>query len=185
MADEAGEPVEGGDAAPDSASETSSASGGRRRVLIAALGFLVVLVGLNIWAGWQALSERRDEHRREQMVQAGRDGLLALTTIDHQRVDQDVQRILDSSTGDFRDEFAGRAESFKEAARKAQSQSVGTVSEAALESDDGDSGRVLVALTVMTSNRGVPERSPKAWRTRVTVTEADGEFRVSTVEFIQ
>ena len=44
------------------------------------------------------------------MVAAGR-GVLALTTIDHNEVDRDVQRILDASTGAFRDDFAQRAES--------------------------------------------------------------------------
>ena len=61
---------------------------------------------------------------------------------------------------------------------------MGTVSDAGLEFASGDTGQVLVALTVMTSNRGVPERQPKNWRTRVTVTKVDDEFKVAAVEFI-
>ena len=118
------------------------------------------------------------------MVQAGRDGVLALTSIDYERVDEDVQRILDSSTGLFRDDFALRAESFKAAARKAQSKSVGTVSEAGVETVDGDQGRVLVTLVVMTSNRGAPEQQPKVWRTRVSIDKEDGAYKVAAVEFI-
>jgi hypothetical protein len=37
----------------------------------------------------------------------------------------------------------------------------------------------------MTSNRGVPEQQPKAWRTRVTVTKDDGRFKVAAVEFVR
>ena len=110
--------------------------------------------------------------------------MLALTTIDHTRIDDDVQRILDASTGAFRADFAQRAESFTAAARKAQSTSVGTVSEAGVESADGESARVLVALTVMTSNRGTPAQQPKSWRTRVTVTKVDDMFKGSSVEFV-
>jgi Mce-associated membrane protein len=110
--------------------------------------------------------------------------VLALTSIDYERVDEDVQRILDSSTGLFRDDFALRAESFKAAARKAQSKSVGTVSEAGVETVDGDQGRVLVTLVVMTSNRGAPEQQPKVWRTRVSVAREAGAYKVAAVEFI-
>ena len=118
------------------------------------------------------------------MVQAGRDGVLALTTIDHQRVDEDVQRILDTSTGTFRDDFAQRADSFKDAARKAQSKSVGTVVESGFESLDGEFARVLVAAVVMTSNRGSPEQQAKGWRTRVSVVRDGDVFKVAAVEFI-
>lgn len=152
-----------------------------RRVVIAGLAALVAITG---WLGWRDIEVRRTEANREQMVAAGRAGLIALTTIDHQEVDAAVQRILDSSTGGFREDFETRSEEFKDAARKAQSKSVGTVTEAGWESAEGDLGRVLVALTVMTTNRGVPERQPKAWRTRVTVTKQGGEFKVAAVEFI-
>ncbi len=148
------------------------------------LGALAVLVALTGWLGWRDLEVRRAEDLRAAMVQAGRDGVLALTSIDYERVDEDVQRILDSSTGLFRDDFALRAESFKAAARKAQSKSVGTVSEAGVETVDGDQGRVLVTLVVMTSNRGAPEQQPKVWRTRVSVAKEAGAYKVAAVEFI-
>ena len=147
-------------------------------------GALVILIAVTGWLGWQDVQIRRAEHLRDAMVQAGRDGVVALTTIDHEQVDEDVQRILDSSTGKFRDDFAQRADSFTEGARKAQSKSVGTVSEAGVESVDGDRGRVLVTLIVMTSNRGAPEQQPKVWRTRVTVDKDDGVYKVAAVEFI-
>lgn len=148
------------------------------RALVA--GLVVVLAV----AGWLDVQSRRDSGVREQMLQAARDGLIALTSIDHQHADRDVQRILDASTGGFRDDFEQRAAGFKDAARKAESTSVGTVNESAVESVDGNEGRVLVALTVMTSNRGVPERQPKSWRTRVTVSRTGDGFKLAAVEFV-
>ena len=145
-----------------------------------AAGLVVVLAV----AGWLDVQTRRESDIREQMLQAARSGLIALTSIDHQYADRDVQRILDASTGSFRDDFEQRAAGFKDAARKAESTSVGTVDESAVESVDGDQGRVLVALTVMTSNRGVPERQPKSWRTRVTVSRTADGFRLAAVEFV-
>lgn len=161
--------------------------GGTRAVGIFGLVGLVGLVALAGLTGWLGLHDQRArvaEQLRREMVQVARQGAVNLTTIDHQRVEQDVQRILDSSTGEFRDDFAGRAGPFIDAARQAQSTSVGTVTEAGLESVSGDEGRVLVALTVMTSNRGVPERQPKAWRVRVTVANTDDGVKVTRVEFV-
>ncbi len=146
---------------------------------------LALLLGVNVWAGWRDVEARRAEAMREQMVAAGSAGVLALTTIDHTQIDRDVQRILDASTGAFRDDFAARAEPFKTAARTAQSTSVGTVRESGLEAVDGETAQVLVALTVMTSNRGEPEQQPKSWRTRVTVTRVDDGFKVAAVEFVR
>jgi len=155
-----------------------------RRVLIAGLAVLAALVGLNVWLGFRDYQSRHADHLRSVMVEAARQGAINLTTIDHEHVDEDVQRILDSSTGSFRDDFAARAKPFGEAARRAQSKSVGTVTEAGLESISGDEGRVLVAMTVMTSNRGVPEQQPQGWRMRVTVVRVDDEPKVSKVEFV-
>lgn len=189
MADQADEPAAEATAVPageshGAAGAESEPSRSRRPGVAAGAAVLAVLVGVNLWAGWRDVQARQTETAREQMVAAGREGLLALTTIDHDRIDRDVQRILDSSTGALRDDFARREEPFKTAARTARSTSVGTVTDAALESVDGDSAQVLVALTVMTSNRGVPEQHPKSWRTRVTVTRADGGYKVAAVEFV-
>lgn len=152
-----------------------------RRVMGVALGLLGVLA---ITLGFLDYRAREREDVRTEMVAAATRGAVNLTTIDYERVDDDVQRILDSSTGVFRDDFEKRADSFKDAARKAQSKSVGTVAEAAVESVDGDQGRILVALTVMTSNRGVPEQGPRGWRTRIGVVKTDDGIKISQVEFV-
>ena len=182
MADQPDEPAMPGD--PPAAVTVTTAEASDPRVRRAIGAALVALVAMTGWLGCRDLEVRGLERERAAMVQAGRAGLKALTTVDHQRVDQDVQRILDVSTGRFRDDFAAGADSFKAAAREAQSTSVGTVTEAGFESGAGDSGRVLVAMTVMTSNRGAPEQQPKAWRTRVTVTRDGEEFKLAAVEFV-
>jgi len=176
-ADGVGEVSIAGDEAVTSAADTARP----HRWVIAGTAVLVLITGA--LGGWD-IHIRRGEQMRESMVAAAQAGVLALTTIDHERVDADVQRILDTSTGALRDDFAERAESFKDAARKAGSKSAGTVAAAGLESSDGDSGQVLVALTVITSNRGAPERRLKNWRTRVSVIRDGGEFKISAVEFV-
>ena len=153
----------------------------RHRIVLAALASLVLIVA---WLGYRNYQVRNIEHRAAEMVQSARAGALSLTTIDHEHIDENVQRILDASTGSFRDDFEQRAQPFADAARKAQSKSVGTVTAAGVESTGSEEGQVLLAMTVMTSNRGVPETQPKAWRMRVTVTATDDGYKVSRVEFV-
>lgn len=170
------------------AEEGQQADPSPRRTAVPLVAVLAAVLALTGWLGWRDIQVRRSGEVRAQMVDAAREGMLALTAIDFEQVDSGVQRILDSSTGAFRDDFTRRADSFKDAARKARSKSVGTVTEAGVESVEGDGagevGRVLVALTVMTTNRGVPERQPKSWRTRVSVGKTDQGFKVAAVEFV-
>lgn len=168
-------------ALPGSLDPVSAERATRRRTPAIALGLLAVLA---IVLGFRDHQARARDDRRAELLAAATAGVVNLTTIDFEQADSDVQRILDSSTGVFRDDFEKRAGPFKDAARQAQSKSVGTVVEAAVESVDGDGGRVLVAINVMTSNRGVPEKSPRGWRTRVSVVEAAGGLKVAQVEFV-
>jgi Mce-associated membrane protein len=44
--------------------------------------------------------------------------------------------------------------------------------------------RVLVAVSVKTSNAGAPEQKPPAWRMRMTVQKVGEDAKVSNVEFV-
>ena len=112
------------------------------------------------------------------------EAILNLTTIDWQKADADVQRILDSATGQFYDDFAKRSGPFIELVKQAKSVSVGTVSEAGLESQTADSAQVLVAVSVTTSYSGAPQPDPHAWRMRISVQKVGGQEKVSNVEFV-
>ena len=166
------------------------ASAGRPRMshvrlaMIAGLVAVVALGGLTGWLGFRAYQSQRDEEQRNLFLQVGRQGALNLTTIDWQQADQDVQRILDSATGTFYDDFEKRAKPFTEVVKQAQSKSVGTIAEAGLESASDNGARVLVAVTVKTSNAGAPEQAPRAWRMRIDVEKVGGEAKVSNVEFV-
>ena len=140
-----------------------------RLATIAGLVLVLALGGLTGWLGFRAYESHKAEEQRNLFLQVGRQGALNLTTIDHQQADADVQRILDSATGTFYDDFQRRAQPFIDVVKQAQSKSVGTISEAGLESESesGDEAQVLVAVTVKTSNAGAPEQEPRAWRMRI------------------
>ena len=153
---------------------------------IVGLALVVVLAGLTGWLGFRTYQSHQADEQRKLFLQVGRQGALNLTTIDWQQADKDVQRILDSATGTFYDDFQKRAQPFVEVVKQAQSKSVGTIAEAGLEpesiSDDG--AQVLVAVTVKTSNAGAPEQAPRAWRMRISVQKVGDEAKVSDVKFV-
>jgi Mce-associated membrane protein len=155
-----------------------------RLATIAGLVAVVALAALTGWLGFRTYQSNQAEEERNLFLQVGRQGALNLTTIDWQQADADVQRILDSATGTFYDDFQKRAKPFVEVVKQAQSKSVGTISEAGLESESGDGGQVLVAVTVKTSNAGAPEQQPRAWRMRISVQKIGDEAKVSNVEFV-
>jgi Mce-associated membrane protein len=155
-----------------------------RLAMIAGLALVVVLAGLTGWLGFRTYQSHQTDEQQKLFLQVGRQGALNLTTIDWQHADQDVQRILDSATGTFYDDFQKRAQPFVEVVKQAQSKSVGTIAEAGLESESDNGAQVLVAVTVKTSNAGAPEQAPRAWRMRISVQKVGDEAKVSNVEFV-
>jgi len=151
---------------------------------IAGIVLVLALGGLTGWLGFRAYQAHEAEQERNLFLQVGRQGALNLTTIDWQNAEADVQRVLESATGTFYDDFQNRAQPFVEVVKQAQSKSVGTIAEAGLESTDGDQAKVLVAVTVNTSNAGAPQQEPRAWRMRLTVEKVGEEAKVSNVEFV-
>jgi Mce-associated membrane protein len=136
------------------------------------------------WLGFRQYQARQAQQQTELLIQVGRQGALNLTTIDWQHADTDVRRILDSATGAFYDDFAKRSQPFVEVLKKAQTKSVGTITEAGLESQAGDEAQVMVAVSVATSNVGESEAEPRHWRMRISVKRIGDEAKVSKVAFV-
>jgi Mce-associated membrane protein len=151
-----------------------------------AVGIAVVaaLASLTGWLGYQTNGDRQRQLERNLFVQVGRQGAVNLTTISYTEVDADVQRILDSSTGAFYDDFKKRSQPFVEVVKQAQSKSKGTVTAAGLESQAGDHAQVLVAVSVNTTIAGTPEQQPRSWRMRISVQKVSDVAKVSNVEFV-
>jgi Mce-associated membrane protein len=155
-----------------------------RLATIAGLVVVVLLAGLAGWTGYRGYQAYQGEKERQLFLQVGRQGAINLTTIDWQNAEADVQRVLDSATGTFYDDFQNRSAPFVQVVKQAQSKSVGTIAEAGLESASDNEAQVLVAVTVTTSNVGAPEQEPRAWRMRLTVQKVGDDAKVSNVEFV-
>jgi Mce-associated membrane protein len=174
----------GSDDATDTLSASKEPMPAVRRAML--FGFAVVLaVGVLLgWLGFRAYQSHEAQAEQSQFLQAARQGALNLTTIDWQHAEHDIQRILDGATGQFHDDFATRSQPFVDVVKQAKSTSVGTITEAGVESEGDGSAQVLVAVAVKTSNAGAPEPDPRAWRMRISVERVGDQAKVSNVEFV-
>jgi Mce-associated membrane protein len=179
----------GDDNAPTEVVTQDPAAPARRAAgvrLAVAVG-LVVIAAVGAVAAWlctQAYQSHRQAQERALFLSVGRQGALNLTTIRASDVDSDVQRILDSSTGAFHDDFQKRSEPFVGLVKQTQSASKGTVTEAGVESASDDQAQILVAVSVKTATAGGPEQQPRLWRMRLNVQKVDGGAKVSDVAFV-
>ncbi|WP_371934491.1 mammalian cell entry protein [Mycobacterium sp. TY815] len=145
---------------------------------------VVALTTLTCWLGMRCHQSRNAQVQRSQFLQVARQGALNLTTIDWQHADVDVRRILDGATGEFYNDFARRSGPFIEVLQQAKAATVGTITEAGLESEAADSAQALVEVSVQTSNAGEVEPVPRIWRMRVTVAKIGDQVKVSNVGFV-
>jgi len=176
------------DAELEDKSETSAVSGrGRRPVRLAlTVGVAASVVGMALagWFGFDAYHARQADQQRDLFLQVARQGALNLTTISYTQIYDDVERILESATGEFYDDFDQRAAPFIEVMKQSQAATEGTITEAAVESEEHDHAQVLVAVSVKTSNGGVVEDAPRLWRMRIGVQKVDDGTKVAEVRFV-
>jgi Mce-associated membrane protein len=186
--------VESGDVEPDEADYEAEAEdtvptntrwlSPARTALLVSVAIFVVAAALVGFLGFRTYQSEQAKQRDELFVAAARQGAVNLTTIDWQEADADINRIMDSATGTFYDDFSKRSQPFVEVVKQAQSKSVGTVTEAGLESESGDQAQVLVAVSVKTTNIGAQEQRPRAWRMRIDVQKLGDQAKVSNVQFV-
>lgn len=151
---------------------------------VAGLVAIVALGALTGWLGFRAHQSQQIKAERETYLQVARQGAVNLTTIDYEHADADVQRILDSATGQFYDEFSQRSAPFVDVVKKSQSNSQSTITEAGLESVSGDEAQVIVAVSVKTALANAPEQQPRSWRMRLTVQKSGPDMKIANVGFV-
>lgn len=119
-----------------------------------------------------------------EIVDAARASITALLSIDHTRARADVQRVIELSTGGFRDDFAKSADDFVKTAEDKDVVTKAAIKAAALESSEPDRGVVLMAVNSEVTNSNGAREDPRPFRMSVTM-DRDGEvFKMSNLEFV-
>ncbi len=150
-------------------------------IAVVASCLLLAVSGSMVWQDRQAGNER---HRAAEFTTAARQSVLAVLSLDFNKADQDVQRIIDSSTGQFRDDFQKAAPEFVNATREQKVVSKGAVEAVAVQSMTDDSAELLVAATSTVTNAGGAKDEPRSWRIYVSVTREGDQIKMSKLEFV-
>ena len=108
----------------------------------------------------------------------------SLTTVDWPQVDADVQRITDSATGTFRDDFAARAKDFAAVVKRTQSHTEGSIVDTEVETETPTGAQVIIAVNVKTTQSGQPEQRARGWRLRILVERVEDTAKIANVEFV-
>jgi len=151
---------------------------------VAAIVLTCAFVGASGYILWQDHHATERQQRAANFVAGAKQGVINMTSLDFNRAKEDVQRLLDSSTGQFRDDFQQRAKDFVSVVEQSKVVTQGTINATAVESMDEHSASVLVAATSRITNAAGAKDEPRVWRLRVTVTEEGGQYKMSKLEFV-
>ena len=125
-----------------------------------------------------------ERQRSAAFVAAARQGVVNLTSLDFNKAKEDVQRVLDSATGEFRDDFQRRADDFTSVVKDSKAVTEGSVAATAVESMSKDSAVVLVLANERVTNSAGAKDDPRAFRFRVSVVRDGDQLKISKVEFV-
>ncbi len=178
---------------PEDAESESEPARSRRRVRLPSLSvmwkaaviiLICAFIGASGYMVWQHHETVERNQRAANFLAGARQGVVNLTSMDFNKAKEDVQRVIDSSTGQFHDDFQARAKDFTTVVEQSKVVTQGTVNAAAVQSMNGDFALVLVAATSHITNAAGAKDEPRNWRLKVTVKDDGGQYKMSNVEFI-
>jgi len=149
-------------------------------VVVLSLG----LLGVSGWMMWQHRQTVAEQQRSAEFAAAARQGVVTLMSLNFSHAKDDVQRIIDNTTGDFKKDFEGQAGDFTKVAQDSKVITEATVNSTAVQSMTRDSATVLVAVTTRVSNVASKEQAPRSWRLSVDVARDGGQIKLAKVEFV-
>lgn len=152
--------------------------------MAAAVVIICGFTGLSGYIVWQHHEATERQQRAAAFAAGAKQGVINMTSLDFNKAKEDVARVIDSSTGEFRDDFQQRAADFTKVVEQSKVVTEGTVNATAVESMNEHSAVVLVAATSRVTNSAGAKDEPRAWRLKVTVTEEGGQYKMSKVEFV-
>jgi Mce-associated membrane protein len=177
--------------APKSPPASTEPTRRRRRVpglseVLTATAILAIcgLLGASGWMLWHHHTVLDQRQRSAAYIAAARQGVINLTSLDFNKAKEDVQRVLDSATGEFRDDFQRRADDFASVVKDSKAVTKGSVTAAAVESIGRDSAVVLVLADERVTNSAGAKDDPRAFRFRVSVVKDGDQLKISKVEFV-
>ena len=98
-------------------------------------------------------------------------------SLDFNKAKEDVQRIIDNSTGQFKDDFQNTADDFIKVAQDSKAVTETNVTGAAVQSMTDDTATVIVAASSKVTNAAGAKQEPRAWRLSVDLARDGGQSK--------
>lgn len=154
--------------------------GFRRWALPVGLVLAVLAAGYAAWAGvsWWGASTSDSvsfANERDEVLRVGQVGVANFTTLDYRKVDEDLQRWLQTSTGDLRQEIENGKDSRRKQIQDAKSVTVSRVLDAAVTELDERTGKahlIAVVETTVTPEGGQAVKKINRYQTDLSRTDA-------------
>ncbi len=156
------------------------------KVLAAGIAFACTcaLITLSVLMVKQHRDQAAEQQRSAEYAAAARQSVVTLMSLDFNKAKEDVQRIVDNSTGQFRDDFKNQADDFIKVAQDSKVITEVTVNAAAVESMTNDTAVVLVSASSRVTNAAGAKQEPRSWRLSVNLQRDGGQIKMSKVEFV-
>jgi Mce-associated membrane protein len=153
-----------------------------------AAGLAVVCTGALITLSVLMVVDHRnqvaEQQRTAEYSAAARQSVVTLMSLDFNKAKEDVQRIIDNSTGQFRDDFNNQAEDFVKVAQESKVITKVSVNATAVEKMTQDTATVLVSATSNVTNSSGANQEPRSWRLSVDLQRDGGQIKMAKVEFV-
>lgn len=156
---------------------------------------LVILVAVLIMCGSVALgavmvskdrAQTANSRSAAEFTTAAAAAATTLMSIGHDTAREDVQHILDISTGDVHAQYQDTADDLIKQLESSQVVTKVSVTETAIESMDANSAVVLIAARTQRTTTGESAQDPadqQLWRLALTMTRVGDQIKVSKLEF--
>ncbi|MFK4090379.1 hypothetical protein ACI2LF_40090 [Kribbella sp. NPDC020789] len=164
---------------------TSGISGRGRLIVAWALSVLLVVALAAATVSVVALQkQRQDKSLREGAMKSARQLALDFTTYDYKTWDADAKRVLDDSTGQFRQEFEAGIAAVKTDVATNKATSKGDVKEAAVVSGDKDSAEVLVIVNALVTNTASTDGVERRYRIKLDMVREKGRWLTADLQVV-
>lgn len=154
---------------------------------IAATVVVLCTAAFLVASGFMIVKHREAEKLQQlnaEYAAAGRQSVVTLMSLDFTKAEEDVQRIIDNSTGQFKTDFEQQAPDFVKVAQDSKVITEVTVNSVAVESMSDDKAVVLVAASSRVTNTAGANGEPRTWRLSVDLQREGDQIKMSKVEFV-
>ncbi len=156
------------------------------RSMAAATAILLICAALATsgYVTWYHLRSVDERARSAEFVAAARQGTITLMSIDAGKAREDLQRIIDDATGQFKNEMLITANDRAEQVEQSKLSTKAAVTGVAVESMTKDSAVVLVTAKSEEVNAD-KKTPPQYWRLVMTLQRDGGQLKISKVEYVR